>query len=207
MPARMITPRTSLLTKPILPDTKGTRPQKAAVIHGHEIRTGQQLQPFLFRLVSAILLFVFMFAAFAGAHAQDGVLEPGDAVVTGFSGIKPADADLPPGTNPLDEFFIDREGASAQVLSLRAPGGPPEGQLIAAPPKLQIKAGQVGQVFATALDDGAEGGTPNVYLGATSAYGLHIVLPDSDGDGYPERVRNGHPNAEWMPGQFGEDPE
>src|SRR5690606_32483779 len=71
----------------------------------------------------------------------------------------------------------------------------------------QIKASQVGQVFATALDDGAEGGTPNVYLGATSAYGLHIVLPDSDGDGYPERVRNGHPNAEWMPGQFGEDPE
>lgn len=140
-------------------------------------------------------------AAFAfPASAQ--VLAPGDAVVTGFSGVKPGEAPLAPGANPLDEFFIDLDGPAAQILSLAAPGGAPEGQLIAAPPKLQVRAEQVGQVFAITLDT-AGSKTPDIYLGATSAYGLHIVLPDADGDGAPERVKTGHPNAEFMNGQFG----
>ncbi len=143
---------------------------------------------------------------FAGAFAPAGhaqVITPGDAVVTGFSGVKPSDAPVPPGSNPLDEFFIDVKGASAQILSLAAPGGPPSGQLIAAPPKLQIRAEQTGQVFAIGLDGGIGAKTPNLYLGATSAYGVHIVLPDADGDGAPERIKTGHPNAQFMPGQFG----
>ncbi|MBC8048984.1 MAG: hypothetical protein H7X92_02420 [Chitinophagales bacterium] len=131
------------------------------------------------------------------------MMAPGDAVVSGFSGIKPMDKPVPPGGNPLDEFFIDLNGASAQILSLTAPGGPPQSQLISAPPKLQIRAEQTGQVFAIGLDNGQDAKTPNIYLGATSAYGLHIVLPDADGDGAPERVKTGHPNAEFMPGQFG----
>ena len=44
---------------------------------------------------------------------------------------------------------------------------------------------------------------PNIYLAATSAYGLPIVVPDADGDGVPDRSRRGAPNANFMPGLFG----
>ena len=49
------------------------------------------------------------------------------------------------------------------------------GQLDFRAAKLQLKASEVGQVFAIALDDGRDGPVPNIYLGATSAYGLQIV--------------------------------
>jgi len=150
-------------------------------------------------------LLLALIASLAPASAEDGVLARGDAVVTGFSGIRPADAPLKPGANPLDEFFIDLNGPAAQILSLAAPEGTPSGQLISAPAKLRIKASQIGQVFATALDDGQGGKVPNIYLGATSAYGLSIVVPDADGDGWPERVKTGQPGAQWMSGQFGVD--
>ncbi|HKJ61376.1 MAG TPA: hypothetical protein VKA94_05205, partial [Hyphomicrobiales bacterium] len=157
----------------------------------------------LFAIVAAFSLL----AGSSGAKAQNGVLMKGDAVVTGFSGIKPADAPLPEGASPLDEFFIDLDGPSAQILSLAAPGNTPSGQLISAPPALQIYARQIGQVFATALDDGLGAGVPNIYLGQTAAYGLHIVLPDNDGDGWPERIKTGAAGTQWMPGQFGSNPE
>lgn len=134
--------------------------------------------------------------------AQSAVLDRGDAVVTGFSGIKPSPAPLPEGASPLDEFFIDPDGASAQVQTFVAPGSP-QGQLISTPAKLQIKARQVGQVFAITVDDGRGGTPPNIYLGATSAYGLQIVLPDADADGAPERITKGAAGAAWMAGQFG----
>ncbi len=105
-------------------------------------------------------LILFLIASFAPARAQNAVLGRGDAVVTGFSGIKPGEAPLAPGANPLDEFFIDLDGPSAQILSLAAPGQP--GQLASLPAKLQIKARQVGQVFAIALDDGRGGQIPNI---------------------------------------------
>jgi hypothetical protein len=58
-------------------------------------------------------------------------------------------------------------------------------------------------VFAIALDaDGRRGRVPNIYLGATSAFGLQIVVANA-GDGHLERVRRGDPRAEFMPGQFG----
>jgi hypothetical protein len=158
---------------------------------------------FLFAIAAAILLL----AGSSGARAQDGIMMKGDAVVTGFSGIKPADAPLPEGASPLDEFFIDFDGPSAQILSLGAPGTPPSGELISTPPALQVYAKQVGQVFATALDDGLGAGVPNIYLGQTLAYGAHIVLPDNDGDGWPERLKTGAAGAQWMAGQFGGDPE
>ncbi len=159
--------------------------------------------PFLFAIAAATLLL----AGSTGAKAQDGIMMKGDAVVTGFSGIKPADAPLPPGASPLDEFFIDLDGPSAQILSLAAPGNAPSGELISTPPALQVYARQVGQVFATALDDGLGAGVPNIYLGQTLAYGAHIVLPDNDGDGWPERLKTGAAGAQWMAGQFGSDPE
>jgi hypothetical protein len=141
----------------------------------------------------------------APAPAGSPVLDRGDAVVSGFSGIKPAPFPLPPGTNPLDGFFIDLDGASARILSLRAVGGPPQGQLVNLPAKLAIPARDVGQVFAITLDDG-QGGTPNIYLAATSAYGIQIVLPDGFGPGQAKRLRNGQAGARFMPGQLGSAP-
>ncbi len=128
--------------------------------------------------------------------------ERGDAVVTGFSGTSQPDP-LPAG-DPLDETFIDLDGASAQIFRLE-PGAPPSAQLISAPPVFQVKARDVGQVFAIGLDGNLAPtrDPPAIYLGATSAFGLQIVIPDADGDGRPERVKTGQPSAEWMAGQFG----
>ncbi len=150
----------------------------------------------------ALCLTVVTLATASSARAQDTILARGDVVVTGFSGIRPHPAPLPKGANPLDEFFIDVDGVAAQIQPLATAGQPPQGQLLATVPKLKIKAAQIGQVNAIALDDGLEDGTPNIYLGATATYDLNIVLPDADGDGAPERIRKGMPNAQWMAGQF-----
>jgi uncharacterized repeat protein (TIGR01451 family) len=147
--------------------------------------------PRLMMLLGAVLLPI------TAAKAQS-VLSQGDAVVTGFSGIKPLDASVPPSTNPLDTFFIDLDGPSMQIVQLRAAGAPPQGQLITAPVPFKVKAGDIGQVFAIALDDATP---PNIYLGATSAFGIQIVLPGPDGR--PRRVKTGQASADWMPGQFG----
>jgi hypothetical protein len=126
--------------------------------------------------------------------------------VTGFSGIKPLDIPLPAGADPLDYFFIDLQEPSAQILSLSAFGFGPHGQLAPAAVKRQIPASQVGQVFAVTLDDGLGQPVPNIYLGATSAYGIQIVGPDTDGDGFPNRLKTGKPGAQFMAGQFGPAP-
>ena len=55
-------------------------------------------------------------------------------------------------------------------------------------------------MFSLALDDA---NPPNIYAAASSAYGLPIVVPDTDGDGVPDRSRRGAPNAAFMPGLFG----
>ena len=154
----------------------------------------------------ALALCAFMGAGLSQANAQDTRLARGDAVVTGFSGVKPLDTPAPAGADPLDTFFIDLQGPSAQILSLSALGYGPQGQLTPAPAKRQITAGQVGQVFGTTLDDGQGQPVPNIYLGATSAYGIQIVGPDTDGDGQPNRLKTGAPGAQFMAGQFGPAP-
>ena len=147
-----------------------------------------------------------MFLAFwLPAAAQEPALERGDAVVTGFSGIQPSTDTPPAGANPLDYFFIDIEGPSAQVFALSGFGRAAEGQLATTPPKRTIKAGEVGQVFAVTLDDGLGAATSNIYLGATSVYGIQIVAPGVGG-GPPKRLRRGRANAAFMPGQFGPGP-
>jgi len=159
----------------------------------------------LFETIVWFAIALFAAAAFAAAPARADVLETNDAVVTGFSGVKAADV-TPAEGDPFDEDFIDLDGASVEIHRLE-PDGPPKAQLIPAPVVFKAKARDVGQVFAIGLDAGSDfdltTSTPNIYLGATSAFGLQIVLPDSDDDGRPERVRTGHPDAEWMPGQFG----
>ena len=61
-----------------------------------------------------------------------------------------------------------------------------------------LTPGQVGQVFGVAIDDASP---PNIYLAATSVYGLSISVPDSNGQ--MKRVRRGQAGAQFVPGQFG----
>ncbi len=106
----------------------------------------------------------------------------------------------PPEARRLDKTYIDLNGPSLRVIDLSRMGGPPQAQLVAAPKPFMAAAGQIGQVFALALDDASP---PNIYAAATSAYGLPIVVPDTDGDGHPDRTRRGAANAAFMPGLFG----
>ncbi|MHA1159060.1 MAG: hypothetical protein ACTSP2_10020, partial [Alphaproteobacteria bacterium] len=87
-----------------------------------------------------------------------GIYSPGDAVVTGFSGVGPAFPPFPSG-NPLDETFIDLDGASMRIQRIQ-PGAPPAGQLVPSPTIFAAPARTVGQVFAITLDDAL---TPNIY--------------------------------------------
>jgi hypothetical protein len=144
-------------------------------------------------------------AALAGTFVQaqqppaSGILASGNAAVTGFSGALPPTT-IKPGVDPADKTYIDVNGPAARVIDLSTPGAPPQAQLIAAPKPFTATAAQIGQVFAVALDNASP---PNIYVAASSAYGLPIVVPDRDGDGLPDRVKRGAPNASFMPGLFG----
>jgi len=152
------------------------------------------------RTFAARLAPLFVFACLVGAaNAQQTSPTPnlnlGDAVVTGFSGtIAPA-----PG-KPGAATFIDPNGASARIFDAGKPGYVWDGRLFAAPKKFDVLAKDVGQVFGVALDDAEQ---PNIYVAATSAFGLNIVKRGRDGS--PERTKKGGPGAGWMQGQFGLD--
>ena len=132
-------------------------------------------------------------AAFSPADAQ-GIVQRGYAVTTGFSGIVSYPA--PDGAEPFDYVTINTEGYSARVVDLTALG--PQGTLVSAPKPFSVTAGQVGQVFGVTLDNAA---APNIYLSATSAYGLNIYVGDASGQ--LQRVHKGEPGAQFVPGQFG----
>ena len=147
---------------------------------------------------AAVVLLGAAGVAFAQGAVSGAIPANGNAVVTGFSGAQPPNA-IAPGTDPADKTTIDLNGPAARVIDLQAPGAPPQAQLVAAPKPFTVTASQVGQVFAVALD----GATPaNIYLAATSAYGLPIVAPGAGG-GSPDRAKKGAPNAAFMPGLFG----
>ena len=162
------------------------------------------ISPGLWRLTaaSATVLLMGASAGYAqGYKPRDFALEPGDAVVTGFSGIVPGAAQpfkKAAAQADAEEMFIDLGGASMVIVKAGVSGRPP----IPADVTFEVTAGEVGQVFPIALGK-RRGAGADIYLGATSLFGLQIVLPDSDGDGRPERTRTGHPNADWMQGQFG----
>ena len=108
------------------------------------------------------------------SFAQQDALQPGEAYVTRFSGAKP-------GTGGA---VIDTGGTVGSIIDVRAPRKPPLGQhWIDEPQRKPVTASQVGQVFGVTLDDASP---PNVYLTATSAFGLH-------------RMGNN-----WMPGMWGQ---
>jgi len=141
-------------------------------------------------------------AAFAQSTGPAEILADGNAVVTGFSGSRAASLTSPQtvavGTDAADQVEIDLAGPSARIVDLQSPGEPPHAQLLNAPKPFTAAAAQIGQVFAVALDNATP---PNIYLAATSAYGLPIVVPGMDGE--PVRTKQGGPNAQFMPGLFG----
>lgn len=165
-------------------------------------------------LAGVAMLGSLLFSHPAAAQGPQPVFASGDAVVTGFSGIKPPEGAPSEGANPLDGFFIDTAGASMKIFKLGEPGEP-NAQVLNVPADFKVPASEIGQVFSVTLDDGngsgaagpaEEGGSPtpltppNIYLGATSVYGLNIVVPGPDGQ--PKRSQQGAPGAMWMDGQF-----
>ncbi|HMN87631.1 MAG TPA: hypothetical protein PKA74_16835, partial [Bauldia sp.] len=136
-----------------------------------------------------------LFGLAASATAQEGgIIGPGSAVVTGFSGFVTNEA--PEGENPFDYVTVNGNGPSAVVIDMSSVGG--QGELAPALKTFMVPAAQTGQVFGVALDNAPQ---PNIYLAATSAYGLSIYLPD--GTETIRRIRTGTVGAQFVPGQFG----
>ena len=150
--------------------------------------------------LTAALALAVLALPLAPPRAQESsraVIAPGEAAVTGFSGAPPP-PEIAPGDDPAALTFIDLNGPSLRIVDLRHMGGPTAAQLVGAPKPFTFSAGQIGQVYGVALDDASP---PNVYLAATSAYGLPIVA--SGLDGRPRHVKTGAPNAAFMPGLWG----
>ncbi|MEZ5855962.1 MAG: hypothetical protein R3D67_14920 [Hyphomicrobiaceae bacterium] len=123
--------------------------------------------------------------------------------MTGFAGTLPPGPDLPIDVHPLDRTMIDLDGVTVRVFDLTRLGGGPQGQLSDAPVKFVLKARDVGHVFGVAFDSDDAATPANIYLTATSVFGLHLVAPGTGGR--MERVITGRPGAVWMPGLFGAD--
>ncbi len=153
------------------------------------------------RIVHGFIAFAAaVFVSTGPAAAQPppfAVVAPGEAVVTGFSGAAPP-VSIAPDEDPGAKTVIDLAGASARVLDLRRIAGPPVGQFVDIPKPFTFAARDVGQVFGVVLDDQVP---PNIYLAATSAYGLPIVAPGPTGAWV--HVRTGAPGARFMPGLWG----
>ncbi len=161
------------------------------------------MSKFFVRLLPQLLLLLFFQT---GVSAQEAARRPhfelGDAVVTGFSGTHGPEANGLRRTDKtaIDLTFIDPDGPSARIMRISRPGAVWNGRLLSAVSTFDILAKDVGQVFGVALDDQP---APNIYLAATSAYGLYLVRPGRDGA--PERRKKGGPRTVWMNGQFGLD--
>jgi hypothetical protein len=129
-------------------------------------------------------------------------------ISTGFSGqiyqrpVLPAAEREATRDDPAYQF-IDLDGVVASLTDIDGYGFAPNGDEVTRPALDRIYAREVGQVFGATVDDAA---APNLYLTATSAYGLHIVGPDRNDDHQPDRLHQGEPQARWMTGQWGFDP-
>ncbi|MFN0262378.1 hypothetical protein ACKTEK_00725 [Tepidamorphus sp. 3E244] len=130
----------------------------------------------------------------------EGIMYPGQLVTTGFPGTHVPGGEVPPGPEMIDETFIDTQRAAVRIIDVSFPEDPPSGQQLDAPTMFEVPVADTGLVFGTAMDDLKY---PNIYVTATSAFGLHIVLPDADDDTRPERLMNGAPGAQFMEGQWG----
>ncbi|NLH83710.1 MAG: hypothetical protein GX458_23115, partial [Phyllobacteriaceae bacterium] len=106
--------------------------------------------------------------------------------------------ELPPGWDPVSATFLDPEGPALRIVDLNRLGGPPRPEPVAAAKPFTVAAKWIGQVFGVAVDDAA---APNVFVAASSAYGLALVAPRPDGGS--ARVRTGGAGVAFMPGQWG----
>ena len=143
------------------------------------------------------------FLSFSGGTASaeepaEGLLAPGNAVVTHFSGAVLPDA-IPIGANPYDETYIDLEGVSLRILDLQVMGASAAAQLVNPPRPYAVTASQIGQVFGVALDDAWP---PNIYAAATSVYGLPIIAQGGDPQS-PQRLKRGASGSAFMEGLWG----
>ena len=96
--------------------------------------------------------------------------------------------------------FINPNGASVTLVNIEAVGVGLDGSEIKRRPYSDISAREVGQVFGIAIDDRRR---PNLYLTATSAFGLPIVGSDQNRDGVPDKLYSGRSDARFMSGLFG----
>ncbi|QWG24403.1 hypothetical protein KMZ93_05710 [Bradyrhizobium sediminis] len=149
-----------------------------------------------------LLLFCHLFPNSVGAQQSTPGLNLGDAVVTGFAGTIAPDPGKPRPANKsaIDLTFINPDGPAARIVGVNRPGYVWDGRLFKAPRPFDVFAKDTGQVFGVALDDQP---APNIYLAATSAFGLNLVGRGAGGS--PERRKAGGPGAGWMKGQFGLD--
>lgn len=158
------------------------------------------------RLLARMLALVALAALPSIGHAQQTppppLLQLGDIAVTGFSSTVTPDPrqPRPAGKSAIDLTFIDPEGPSLRIVDASRPGHVWDGRMLAAPKTFSAAAKDVGQVFGIAIDDQ---NPPNVYVAATSAFGLNIVARDRNGQF--ERRKKGGPGVGWMRGQFGAD--
>src|SRR5271154_4730543 len=143
------------------------------------------------------LLGCLLSASLSAQQTSVAVVAPGNAAVTGFSGAMPP-AQIASGDDPDRLTFIDLNGPSLRIVDLQQMGGRPAAQLVGAPKPFTFSAGAIGQVFGVALDDSVP---PNIYVAATSAYGLPIVAPGPDGQ--PSHLRVGARGATFMRGLWG----
>ncbi len=147
-----------------------------------------------------LLLLAVPFAHAQGTGEWEGIMLPGQLAVTGFPGTVIPGPDIEGDVDPIDETFIDDERPSLRILDVSGPAVPPGGQVIDAATVFSVNASDIGLVFGTAMDDWRY---PNIYVTATSAFGLHIVTDDDDADTRPERQMVGTAGARFMLGQHG----
>ena len=115
-------------------------------------------------------------AGLPGSLSAQEALFPGEAFITKFSGTATADG----------RTTIDLSGIVGTSVDLRAPRFAPDGRhWLDELHRFSVTAGDVGQVFGVTLDDA---NPPNIYLSATSAFGLHLAPGTS----------------QWMPGLWGQ---
>ncbi len=162
-----------------------------------ELRAGGRRARAVFAAAVALALLAFWSALSKAQQSPVAVIAPDEAAVTGFSGAPPP-PQIAPGDDPAALTFIDENGPALRIVDVRRMGGPAAAQLVGAPKPFTVPASKIGQVFGVALDDATP---PNIYVAASSAYGLQIVAPGPDGS--PRHVRAGAPNAAFMAGQWG----
>ncbi|MGB0086255.1 MAG: hypothetical protein WBP94_12885 [Rhodomicrobiaceae bacterium] len=150
-------------------------------------------------MAAAVLASVLVCPAGFAQGPSTGILAPGNAAVTGFSGA-PLPIQIARGVDPADKTFIDLNGATLRIIDLQDMHGLPNAQLVGAPKPYVATAAQIGQVFGVAIDNAAP---PNIYVAASSAYGLPIVRAGRDG---LLHVRRGFAQTSFMPGLWGSAP-